>query len=126
MQRLAIPTFLLSGLLAVAPAGIKKDPKETPPPNQKAPAQKPKAAKSVSDKVKAIIVEQLGVKPEQVTPTAQFVKDLGADSLDCVELTMAFEEEFDIEIADADAEKLLTVGATVRYLEGKVAAKAKK
>ena len=74
---------------------------------------------ALEDKVKDIIVEQLGVNAEQVTPEASFIEDLGADSLDTVELVMAFEEEFDAEIPDEDAEKLTTVGAVVSYLKGK-------
>ena len=74
---------------------------------------------ALEDKVKEIIVEQLGVNPEQVTPEASFIEDLGADSLDTVELVMAFEEEFGAEIPDEDAEKLLTVGAVIQYLKGK-------
>ncbi len=75
------------------------------------------ADKSVSDRVKEIIVEQLGVNPDQVTPEAKFIEDLGADSLDTVELVMAFEEEFGAEIPDEDAEKLQTVGDVVKYIE---------
>jgi acyl carrier protein len=75
------------------------------------------AEKSVSDRVKEIIVEQLGVNPDQVTPEAKFIEDLGADSLDTVELVMAFEEEFGAEIPDEDAEKLQTVGDVIRYIE---------
>jgi acyl carrier protein len=75
--------------------------------------------KSIEEKVKDIIVEQLGVNPEQVTPTASFIEDLGADSLDTVELVMAFEEEFSIEVPDEDAEKLQKVGDVVSYIEGK-------
>ena len=74
---------------------------------------------ALEDKVKEIIVEQLGVNPEQVTPEASFIEDLGADSLDTVELVMAFEEEFGAEIPDEDAEKLTTVGAVISYLKGK-------
>ena len=74
---------------------------------------------ALEDKVKDIIVEQLGVNPEQVTPEASFIEDLGADSLDTVELVMAFEEEFGAEIPDEDAEKLTTVGAVVTYLKEK-------
>ena len=74
---------------------------------------------AVADKVKGIIVEQLGVDEEEVTPDASFVDDLGADSLDTVELVMAFEEEFDLEIPDEDAEKLRTVGAVIKYLKEK-------
>jgi len=75
------------------------------------------AEKSVQDRVKEIIVEQLGVNPDQVTPEAKFIADLGADSLDTVELVMAFEEEFGAEIPDEDAEKLQTVGDVVKYIE---------
>jgi acyl carrier protein len=75
------------------------------------------AEKSVSDRVKEIIVEQLGVNADQVTPEAKFIEDLGADSLDTVELVMAFEEEFGAEIPDEDAEKLQTVGDVIRYIE---------
>ena len=67
--------------------------------------------------MKDIIVEQLGVNPEQVTPTASFIEDLGADSLDIVELVMAFEEEFSVEVPDEDAEKLQTVGDVIKYIE---------
>ncbi len=74
---------------------------------------------AIEDKVKDIIVEQLGVNAEQVTPEASFIEDLGADSLDTVELVMAFEEEFGAEIPDEDAEKLTTVGAVVTYLREK-------
>ncbi len=77
--------------------------------------------KSIEEKVKDIIVEQLGVNPEQVTTTASFIEDLGADSLDTVELVMAFEEEFSVEVPDEDAEKLLTVGDVVKYIEAKAA-----
>jgi acyl carrier protein len=75
--------------------------------------------KSIEEKVKDIIVEQLGVNPEQVTPEASFIEDLGADSLDTVELVMAFEEEFSIEVPDEDAEKLQKVGDVVAYIESK-------
>ena len=74
---------------------------------------------STPDKVKSIIAEQLGVKPEEVTPEAKFIDDLGADSLDTVELVMALEEEFGIEIPDEEAEKLITVGDALRYIEQK-------
>jgi acyl carrier protein len=73
--------------------------------------------KSIEEKVKDIIVEQLGVNPEQVTPTASFIEDLGADSLDTVELVMAFEEEFEVEVPDEDAEKLQSVGDVIKYIE---------
>lgn len=75
--------------------------------------------KSIEEKVKEIIVEQLGVNPEQVTLTASFIEDLGADSLDTVELVMAFEEEFDVEVPDEESEKLQTVGDVVKYIEDK-------
>lgn len=74
---------------------------------------------ALEDKVRDIIVEQLGVNAEQVTREASFIEDLGADSLDTVELVMAFEEEFGAEIPDEDAEKLTTVGAVITYLKGK-------
>ena len=72
---------------------------------------------AVADKVKAIIVEQLGVDEEEVTADASFVDDLGADSLDTVELVMAFEEEFGIEIPDDAAESIVTVGDAVKYID---------
>jgi len=72
---------------------------------------------SVEERVKQIIVEQLGVDEGEVTPTASFVDDLGADSLDTVELVMAFEEAFDIEIPDEDAEKITTVKDAVAYID---------
>lgn len=74
---------------------------------------------ALEDKVKEIIVEQLGVNAEQVTQDASFIEDLGADSLDTVELVMAFEEEFGAEIPDEDAEKLTNVGAVINYLKEK-------
>ena len=74
---------------------------------------------SVADKVKKIVVEQLRVSEDQVTPEAKFIEDLGADSLDQVELVMALEEEFGSEIPDEDAEKLTTVGDAIKYVEGK-------
>jgi acyl carrier protein len=72
---------------------------------------------SVFDRVKRIIIDQLGVNEDQVTLDASFIDDLGADSLDTVELVMAFEEEFGIEIPDEDAEKILTIGDAVNYIE---------
>ena len=72
---------------------------------------------SVEERVKSIIVEQLGVDAEEVTPTASFTDDLGADSLDIVELVMAFEEEFGIEIPDEDAEKITRVKEAIDYIE---------
>jgi acyl carrier protein len=74
---------------------------------------------SINPKVKDIIVEQLGVDPEKVKAEASFIDDLGADSLDIVELVMAMEEEFDLEIPDEDAEKLKTVNDVQTYLVGK-------
>ena len=74
---------------------------------------------SIEDRVLDLVVEQLGVKPEDVNSDASFIDDLGADSLDTVELVMAFEEAFDLEIPDEDAEKMVTVGDAVKYLEGK-------
>ena len=71
------------------------------------------------DKIKQIIADQLGVKKEEVTENAKFVDDLGADSLDTVELVMALEEEFGLEIPDEEAEKLVTVGDALRYIEEK-------
>ena len=73
--------------------------------------------KSIEEKVKQIIIEQLGVNAEQVTPDASFVEDLGADSLDTVELVMAFEEEFSVEVPDEDAETLKSVGDVIKYIE---------
>ena len=75
------------------------------------------ADKPIDQRVKDIIVEQLGVKPDQVTAEAKFIEDLGADSLDTVELIMALEEEFGIEVPDEQAEKLLTVGDVGKYIE---------
>jgi acyl carrier protein len=73
-------------------------------------------AEQVEQKVKQIIVEQLGVPEEQVDKTASFVDDLGADSLDIVELVMAFEEGFDMNVPDEDAEKMKTVGDSIQYI----------
>ena len=78
-------------------------------------------AEAVNDRVRAIIAEQLGVKLEEVTDSASFVEDLGADSLDTVELVMALEEEFGIEIPDEDAEKMMKVGDAIKYIETKSA-----
>ena len=78
-------------------------------------------AEAVADRVRAIIAEQLGVKLEEVTDTASFIEDLGADSLDTVELVMALEEEFGIEIPDEDAEKMASVGDAIKYIESKTA-----
>lgn len=73
----------------------------------------------VADKVKKIIIDQLGVQEDQVTEDAKFIEDLGADSLDLVELIMAFEEEFGQDIPDEDSEKLLSVGDAIKYVESK-------
>lgn len=78
---------------------------------------------SVEDKIRSIISEQLGVKPEEVNPQASFIDDLGADSLDTVELIMALEEEFGVEIPDEDAEKMVTVGDAIKYIEEKAPSK---
>ena len=75
---------------------------------------------NVEEKVKDIIVEELGVEREKLTSEASFMEDLGADSLDTVELVMAFEKEFDIDIPDEDAEKLRTVGDAMNYLHTKI------
>ena len=75
---------------------------------------------NVEEKVKDIIVEELGVEREKLTTDASFMEDLGADSLDTVELVMAFEKEFDIDIPDEDAEKLRTVGDAMNYLHEKI------
>ena len=79
-------------------------------------------ADNMEEKVKNIIAKELGVEMEKLTDNASFMEDLGADSLDTVELVMAFEKEFDIDIPDEDAEKLRTVGDAIAYLNQKVAA----
>ncbi len=81
--------------------------------------EKQEVKMAVSEKVKSIIAEQLGVKKDEVTDEAKFIDDLGADSLDTVELVMALEEEFGIEIPDEDAEKMGTVGEAIKYIEQK-------
>ena len=73
----------------------------------------------IEEKVKSIIVDQLGVTEEQVTPEAKFIEDLGADSLDTVELVMAFEDEFGISVPDDEAEKLTSVGEVLAYIDNK-------
>ncbi len=75
---------------------------------------------AVEERIKKIIAEQLGVEEDDVVPDAKFVEDLGADSLDTVELVMALEEEFEIEIPDEDAEKIQTVSAAVEFIKDKV------
>lgn len=76
------------------------------------------------EKIKSIIAEQLGVKKEEIKPESSFIDDLGADSLDTVELVMALEEEFGIEIPDEDAEKMTTVGDAIKYIEEKAGSKS--
>ncbi|HEX9165438.1 MAG TPA: acyl carrier protein [Gemmatimonadales bacterium] len=76
---------------------------------------------NIEERVKDIIVEELGVERDKLTPEASFMEDLGADSLDTVELVMAFEKEFDIDIPDEEAEKLRTVGDALKYLHEKLA-----
>ena len=78
-------------------------------------------AATVEDRVKNIVVQQLGVKPEEVQNTASFVDDLGADSLDTVELVMALEEEFDLEIQDEEAEKITTIQLAIDFVTNKKA-----
>jgi acyl carrier protein len=78
---------------------------------------------SIEEEVRKIIVDQLGVNPEQVTREASFIDDLGADSLDTVELVMALEEKYGMEISDEEAEKLTSVGAAIEYIEKKLAEK---
>ena len=73
----------------------------------------------IQDQVKKIVVDHLGIDEAKVVPEAKFIDDLGADSLDTVELVMAFEEEFGSEISDSEAEKILTVGDAVKFIEGK-------
>jgi acyl carrier protein len=77
---------------------------------------------AVEDRIKEIIVDQLGVSGDEVVPEASFIDDLGADSLDIVELVMAMEEAFDVEIPDDDAEKIQTIGDAISYLKEKLAA----
>ena len=77
--------------------------------------------RNVSSKVKKMVADHLGVEETKVTEDASFIDDLGADSLDTVELVMAFEEEFGSEISDSEAEKILTVGDAIKFIEGKAA-----
>ena len=76
-------------------------------------------SESIEDRVKNIICDQLAVESDKVTPTASFIEDLGADSLDIVELIMTMEEEFDLDIPDEDAEKIKTVGDVIKYITSK-------
>ena len=78
-------------------------------------------SKEISDKVKKIVADHLGVDEEKVTDEASFIDDLGADSLDTVELVLAFEEEFGSEISDSEAEKILTVGDAIKFIQSKAA-----
>ena len=78
-------------------------------------------AQDIADKVKKMVVDHLGVDEAKVTDESNFIDDLGADSLDTVELVMAFEEEFGSEISDSDAEKILTVGDAIKFIESKAA-----
>ncbi len=77
--------------------------------------------KDVSGKVKKMVADHLGIEESKITEEANFIDDLGADSLDTVELVMAFEEEFGSEISDSEAEKILTVGDAIKFIEGKAA-----
>ena len=79
------------------------------------------SSEEIAERVKSIIVEQLGVSMEEVTPEASFIEDLGTDSLDIVELIMALEEEYDTEIPDEDAEKIQTVDDVISYIQSKQA-----
>ena len=78
-------------------------------------------AKDIANKVKKMVVDHLGVEESKVVDEANFIDDLGADSLDTVELVMAFEEEFGSEISDSEAEKILTVGDAIKFIESKAA-----
>ncbi len=77
---------------------------------------------ALEDRVREIVIEQLGVSADEVVVEASFIDDLGADSLDIVELVMAMEESFDVEIPDEDAEKIQTIGSAIQYLKGKLEA----
>lgn len=91
-------------------------PKQRQPLNLRRTYPPPLMAENITEKVRDIIVEQLGVNPEQVTPEAKFIEDLGADSLDTVELVMALEEEFECEIPDEEAEKITSVQQAIDYV----------
>jgi acyl carrier protein len=110
-RALAIVLVVWTTACSAPKVDTKSNEPRTAPPS---PVQKPSG---VADRVNRIIVDQLGIDAARVTPEAAFVKDLGADSLDFVELVMAFEEEFDIAIPDEHAEKLCKVGDAVSYLE---------
>ncbi len=106
-MRKAIMIPVLCGLAALASCDAASAP----------PAKSSETAGATGASVKRIVVQQLGVEPAKVTSGARFFDDLGADSLDCVELIMAFEEEFGIPVSDAAAEKMVTVGDVVAWLE---------
>jgi len=103
------PTFHFSGLANPCQQALTN-------PNANSKQRNLMSDKSIEARVKDIIVDQLGVSADQVTIEAKFVEDLGADSLDTVELVMAFEEEFDIEVPDEEAEKLQSVGDVITYI----------
>jgi acyl carrier protein len=106
-----------SGTEKIRHSGLDAFPSRGIETHQKPELEKPMAEKSIEQRVKDIIVEQLGVNADQVTPEAKFIEDLGADSLDTVELVMALEEEFGHEIPDEQAEKLQSVGDVIKYIE---------
>jgi acyl carrier protein len=93
---------------------------------QNKPKEAAPANPTVESRVTKVVVEQLGVAPEKVKPSSRFIEDLGADSLDTVELVMAFEEEFAIEIPDSEAEKMVSVQDAINYISQQVATKNKK
>lgn len=107
--------FGMATTLPLLPQSVSPKPQSKPAGKKKSPTDK--REDEVAKKVKRIVVEQLGVDEDKVTLSARFVEDLGADSLDVVELVMAFEEAFDIEIPDEDAEKLKTVANAIDYIK---------
>ncbi len=111
-----LATAALAGVALVTPAVAQ------PPAGKPAPGKEAAKGKSIFERVKAIIVEQLGAEAAKVTPTSKIVADLGADSLDVVELVMAMEEEFNIELPDEEAAKIVTVADLVNTATKKVAA----